>query len=287
LYLQLGRTADALKAYQDDLAIAQRLATDDPKDTQAQRDLAAAHNGLGDVYLQLGRTADALKAYQDSLALAQRLATDDPHSFQAQTDLVVSYYKLGQAEQQALTFESAAAWHNKGLAALKTLDQQGILRGTTFAAWTGELEQERAFCQAAPRAMASLDFALAQPKAQVPRLLSARSRVLARRGQHAEAAITADKLAALQPVAAGNVYNAACGLAQCAAAAGRPPKPDPALVERYAARAVALLGQAQAGGYFKDPAKIELLKIDKDLDPLRARADFQKLATAVGKAGKK
>jgi hypothetical protein len=49
-------------------------------------------------------------------------------------------------------------------------------------------------------------------------------------------------------------------------------------------RAVELLKQAYAAGFFKDPAKVALLQTAKDLDPLRARADFKKLATAVGKA---
>jgi serine/threonine-protein kinase len=279
-----GQSGQALQEYQRGLEICQRRATDDPKDAQAQRDLSISYTKLGDVYLRLGRTADALKAYQDDLAIRQRRATDDPHSFEGQTDLAVSYSKLGQAEQQALAFESAAAWYGQGLTVLKTLDQQGKLQGTRFANWMGIIEKAQAFCSAAVRAVASLEFALAQPKAEVPRLLSARCGVLARRGQHAEAAVTAEKLAALHPVAAGNVYNAACGLAQCAAAAGKPPKPDPTLGERYAARAVALLAQAQTSGYFKDPAHAELLQIDKDLDPLRARVDFKKLAAAVGKA---
>jgi tetratricopeptide (TPR) repeat protein/tRNA A-37 threonylcarbamoyl transferase component Bud32 len=287
VYLQLGRTADALKAYQDAGAIYQRRAAGDRKDAQALRDLALSYAKPADVYLQLGRTAEALAAYLNARAIFQQRATDDPHSFEAQVDLIVTYQKLGQAEQQALAFEAAAAWYGQGLAVLKALDQQGKLRGTTFAAWPPELEKDQAFCQAAVRAVASLDFALRQPKAQVPGLLSARAAVLARRGQHADAAATAEKLAAHSPIAAPNVYNAACGLAQCAAAAGRSPEPDLALVERYAARAVALLGQAQSAGFFKDPAKIELLKTDKDLEPLRARADFQKLADAVAKAGKK
>jgi serine/threonine-protein kinase len=287
VYLKVGQTALALKAYRDGRAISQRLARDDPRDVQAQRDLSISHNHLGDVYQRLGRTAAALTAYQDGLAIRQRLARDDPQSFQAQTDLVVSYYKLGQAEQQAQAFDRAATWYAQGLDVLRPLAQQGKLQGTKFADLTGELEQVRAFCLAAVRAVASLDFALAQPKAQVPRLLAARAAILARRGQHADAASTAEKLASLQPTAAVNVYNAACYLAQCAFAAGQPPKPDLAFVARYAARAVALLGQAQAAGFFKDPANAELLQTDKDLDPLRARADFQKLAAAVGKTTKK
>jgi hypothetical protein len=59
------------------------------------------------------------------------------------------------------------------------------------------------------------------------------------------------------------------------------------LAEQNAVRAVELLKQAHAAGYFKDAANAELLKTNKDLDPLRARADFSQLAATIGKATKK
>jgi hypothetical protein len=49
------------------------------------------------------------------------------------------------------------------------------------------------------------------------------------------------------------------------------------LAERYAARAVALLNQAHTGGHLKNAMFLRQFKTDPDLDPLRKRADFQKL----------
>jgi serine/threonine-protein kinase len=284
--LRLGQTQHAQRYYQSDLTIAQRLATADPHDPQAQRDLAVAYERLGNVSLKLGQVEEARRLYTRRLEVAQRLAAADPENLEAQTDLAVSYSKLGTAEEHDLAHARAARWFEQAGAVLSRLDQQGKLQGTRYAGWPAFMERERQFCQNVVRALDSMDAALALPPAQVPRVLDARARVLTRRGAHAEAAATAEKLAGLQPLAGSNLYDAACRLAQCTALAGRSPKPDQAARARYAARAVALLGQAQAVGYFKDLAKLEQLKTDKDLDPLRDRAEFQKLLAILAKTAK-
>jgi len=55
--------------------------------------------------------------------------------------------------------------------------------------------------------------------------------------------------------------------------AGLAPAERKSLTEKYSARAVALLRHAVKAGY-KD---VEHLEKDSDLDPLRARSDFQQL----------
>ena len=54
----------------------------------------------------------------------------------------------------------------------------------------------------------------------------------------------------------------------------------------YAGQALALLRRAKAAGFFKDRAKIERLKRDSDLAPLRQRADFQKFVAELEAAAK-
>ncbi len=141
-----------------------------------------------------------------------------------------------------------------------------------------DLDERIEQCEKAERAAGDLDFALRQPAGEVPRLLAARAAVLARRGQHADAAATADRLAALEPGSAGHFYDAACGYSLCAGAVGAG---NWALREKYAARAVELLRQAVRAG-FKDVAHV---KRDSDLEPLRQRRDFQKLVQEL-EAGK-
>jgi hypothetical protein len=87
-----------------------------------------------------------------------------------------------------------------------------------------------------------------------------------------------------KPSVAGEcLFDAACVYALSAAAAGRDPQlvfiEQEALADKYATRAIELLTRARTAGFFKNPANVGELKKGKDLDPLRLRADFQKLLT--------
>ena len=55
-----------------------RLADARPGSAGWQRDLAVAHNKIGDVLVEQGDLAQALKSYQASLAIRERLAAADP-----------------------------------------------------------------------------------------------------------------------------------------------------------------------------------------------------------------
>jgi hypothetical protein len=118
-----------------------------------------------------------------------------------------------------------------------------------------------------------------------------RAATLAHAGQHDRAMAEVQDLAQGKALPAADLYNLACAASLAAESARRDGRLSPPtrakLAEQNAVRAVELLKQAHAAGYFKDPANAELLKTDKDLDPLRARADFQQLAAAIGKAAKK
>jgi serine/threonine-protein kinase len=278
--LELGDARAARDAYKRGLEVARRLAEADPASAVAQRDLSISYNKVGNAALRLGDTRAAGDAYRKALGIRRRLAEADPDSAQAQTDLAVSHYKLGQWHQQELQFPEAAACYASSLEVLHRLEQAGKLQGQPqFAAWQKAFRQDLAFCQAAQRAVADLDFALKQPPALVPRLLDVRVRALARAGRHAEAAATADRLHDRDPKGPQDLYNAACAYALCvtAVAPGKPPEQlsaeEKAARERYAARAIAVLREAVGKGY-NDPAH---MKKDKDLDPLRGRDDFKKL----------
>ena len=73
-----GKLDEALKAYRDGLAIAERLAAADRSNTQWQRDLSVSYNKIGDVLVAQGKLDEALKAYRDGLAIRERLAAADP-----------------------------------------------------------------------------------------------------------------------------------------------------------------------------------------------------------------
>jgi hypothetical protein len=103
-----------------------------------------------------------------------------------------------------------------------------------------------------------------------------RASTFARQGSHARAAEEAEALAH-EEVDSLHVYNVACLYSNASTAAGRDLKLSPVerarLETRYADRAMTLLRRAIAQGY-RHP---DVIKKDADLDPLRARDEFQKL----------
>ncbi len=121
IWLLLGKTEEALKAYQQSLKILTKLAQDAPQDTSAQRDLSVSLNKIGNVQLQLGNTEKALQAYQQSLEIRKQLAKSDPTSVTAQRDLAVSLDNLGDVQLQLGNTEKALQAYQQSLEIRKQL----------------------------------------------------------------------------------------------------------------------------------------------------------------------
>jgi serine/threonine protein kinase len=101
------------------------------------------------------------------------------------------------------------------------------------------------------------------------------------RGEHSQAIQMADYLADIPEVSSQAVFNSACAnalasLDQSASVAER---------DRRARRAVVLLTRIEAQGDFRGSKPAGNLTNDKDLDPLRQRAEFQALVQRVTKGG--
>jgi tetratricopeptide (TPR) repeat protein len=90
-----GNLSAALTSYRDGLAIAEKLAGQDPTKTLWQGDLAVSYNEIGDVLRDQGDLTGALKNYRNSLAIGQKLAIQDPANADWQHDLALSYEKVG------------------------------------------------------------------------------------------------------------------------------------------------------------------------------------------------
>ena len=106
-------------------------------------------------------------------------------------------------------------------------------------------------------------------------------------GEYRRATSEVDDLSRGKKIPGFAYYDFACIYALAAAAAQKDAKLLPAEREQWgehhAVRAVELLVQAQAAGFFKDPRQIEHLKQDSDLDSLRTCADYQKLLSELEK----
>jgi serine/threonine protein kinase len=102
---------------------------------------------------------------------------------------------------------------------------------------------------------------------------SFRATKLAENGQPERAIKLAEGWLREEKSSVGKHYDAACVYATASACESL----EPDLKGQYADRAVALLGEARALGYFDDPEHVAQAKSKGALEPLRQREDFKKL----------
>jgi tetratricopeptide (TPR) repeat protein len=106
----------AVLASDADFAIAERLAQQDPSNTQWQRDLSASHELRGDLLFQQGKASEALQHYQASRAILERLVQKDSSNaewqqYLAETDYKVAFtlYVLRNVDDALQTYEAGRA----------------------------------------------------------------------------------------------------------------------------------------------------------------------------------
>ena len=102
-----GDLAGALKSFQDDLAIGERLAQSDPQNAGWQHDLSVSQQRIGDAALAQGDLTGALKSYRDSVAILDQLAKSEPGNGALQRNLSVSLDKVGNAQMAQGNLTSA------------------------------------------------------------------------------------------------------------------------------------------------------------------------------------
>ena len=123
-----GDTAGALKSFQAALAIRERLAASDPRNTQWQRDLSRSFGRIGDVQSAQGDTTGALKSYQATLAVVdERLAASDPRNSLWQRDIAIVCWKQASLGPGAGSTDDRRVILRKGLNILIALRERGQL----------------------------------------------------------------------------------------------------------------------------------------------------------------
>jgi hypothetical protein len=237
-YLYAGgkRQPEAEAAYKEATATYRTLAEGHPAVIDFQRDLAGSLADLGDFTRDGGRSADALAVYDEADRRLAVLLGLEPRLSLAW--LFLSRAQLGQAgalERLGRPAEATAAWNRAADTCKRAAD---MTRGPTQT-WLQAHEIEARFQAGQPAQAAAVAVANA------------------RQGDN------------------DSLYDAACALSLASGAfrrsAALPPFTAAPLAEHYAARAVAALREAVAAG-FKDGKGI---KEDKDLNPVRDRADFK------------
>jgi tetratricopeptide (TPR) repeat protein len=280
---QMGDMAGAVKAHTQALEIDKGLFEKDRHSARARRDLSLSYDRLAGVHRKRNDVDAALWAYRQSHKHALELTRSDPNNMVFQTDLVETYRSLGEAHQKAYDQVEARDSYEKAVVILRKLQKEGKLRDRPhLVKQIGVLENRMEECKTALRAVEDLAFVLALPADRARPLLITRAHTLLRRGKHAEAAITADRLAVLNPKSAENLYDAGCCYALCERAVGRNAKPadwspeERHLKEEYARRALASLHRAWEAGFFAESAHVKRLREDGDLDSIRGREEFRK-----------
>jgi tetratricopeptide (TPR) repeat protein len=284
LYQRTGRPKEAEQAFQAGLAIFQKLVRDYPNEPRYRAILAETHNILAGLYRSnfQGRAPDAERAHQEALALREALVRDFPGVPNYVLDLGATQSNLGNLMRLTGRPEAAHTWYTRAVATLDPLlardRSQVVAHGVLRDAHWGRALVLAGLGRHA-ESVTDWDRAIdLDPGPKRAQFRLQRAIALAHAGEYAKSAAEANALADADNVTGEALYDAACVFALSAGAV----RTDAAQAENYAARAVALLRRAVDKGY-KD---INHMRKDTDLDPLRKRADFQKLLAETEAKGK-
>jgi serine/threonine protein kinase/tetratricopeptide (TPR) repeat protein len=272
----LRRHPEAEAAYRQALAIEEQLATDFPTVPAYRQVVANSHRNLGSVLRQLGKGAEAEAEYRQALAIVKKLAADFPTEPDIQILLGGTYSSLGNLALYDGRPADALPWLDQAVQVIApVLEREPRLAIARLGLRNCHGARAQALTELARFADATRDWERALELDDSPRRARARLARAAGLARVEPGKAVAEVEAVLQGGALGpdDLYCAACAYAL---SAGR--TPDAGSAEAYAVRAVALLRQVRATGYFNNPAPAERLrKKDPDLEPLRGRADFQQL----------
>jgi tetratricopeptide (TPR) repeat protein/energy-coupling factor transporter ATP-binding protein EcfA2 len=94
-----GNLAGALQRYRQSLDLRRKLAAQDPRNAEWQRDLSVSLNKVGDAQKAQDDLAGALRSYRQSVDIMRKLAAQDPKNAEWQRDLSVSLDKVGDMQQ--------------------------------------------------------------------------------------------------------------------------------------------------------------------------------------------
>jgi tetratricopeptide (TPR) repeat protein len=240
-----GRSQDAEQASRHAVALAERVAADFPHVLQYRRGLATMLNRRGAVLRTAGHPQEAERAYERALTLGEQLAVDFPEVPDCRCELGITFNNLanllavrGELRESRRRLEQAIVHHQ---AAVKQNPRHPIYRQHLRGSY-GNLAE-----------------------------------ALILLGDHEAAAEVAGELHGVKPESGESCHRAAGILAGCAAIVDNdstlPHDKKSEISQRYRDQALTLLESAVQTGYTDDTR----LTQDKDLDPLRAHAEFQSL----------
>jgi tRNA A-37 threonylcarbamoyl transferase component Bud32/tetratricopeptide (TPR) repeat protein len=275
--------AGARRDYLDAIAIDRTLLAAEPLNFAFKSHLATALDDLAGVVKDQREFPLARQHFQEAERLFAELVESDPDRREYRLTLLHTTWNRAMLERDDSQFAQAAQYFRLALDQLLKLEREGRLveRGDSYAN-SAALQREIAFCEAAPTALADLDFARSQPVLLAARLLIFRARTLADNNDPRQAAAAAQALCTLTADDPDVLFDLARQLALLITdldARRWPNLPQPeqeALRQGCADRATALLVRAHERG-FRDFDRLR----GTDLNVLRHHPGYQSLVSRL------
>ncbi len=284
-----GELTDALTTHEKALSVRETIAANHPYGFPDQRELGVAQANCAETLHLMRKLKGAEKSFARAIEILESLCDSDPGN--AGYHLVLSTclqkaagVQLDQYRHEA-TRDMLTASVNHLKVARATISQEELQR--RIAKLLGGLQ----FCKALDEAIEDPEVATRQKVFPAAHLLGFRSIILGQRGDFEAAADAAERIAALDPQTAENLYNSACLHARLLHMELPEESQDAqslgiaaSVREQSRKRALELLQGANALGMFDDPAKAVLLHDDEDLRSLRENEAFQSLVDSASQA---
>jgi serine/threonine-protein kinase len=291
LYVNARRFDDAAGVVGQALDRLEMLAQRHPEQLALQHNLAVAHFKLGRLRQETGRAKEAEAAYRRAVAVWKVVVPKPAAPVEAALGLGQCLVRLGRLLQADRPQQALDAWAEAAAVLEALLKQRPGHVGALEGLGDARFQRFRLLVELGRHADARDECDAARKLGPGPGRVwveFGRAATLARMGEHARAVADAEAAAGKPPRSGDDLYNLACVYAVASATVHKDAKLPAAerqrRGERYAARAVALLGEARSAGLFKRPDALTDLKTDPDLAPVRSRAEFTKLLGDVEKA---
>jgi serine/threonine protein kinase/tetratricopeptide (TPR) repeat protein len=267
----------------------------EPKNLEAQLDLANSYTSLGNLSRHLGQPTAALGSFEQAAKIYDDLAPQHPRKLRLKKGRGIACLTLGEfclrlrrPAQARTAFARALELYQALLKADATNDE---LRELLFLAYygTGVAAQDCGDPVAARQYFRSAIDLFADRLQSGPKDVGLLRQVMlcqARLGEHAQAVQNAEEVRKLKPGQLNCLLDVAGCYALSAAAlaggqtSGGPAKAAADLRRQYTAKALDALRQARARGY----GNWQDLETEPDLAPLRDHAEFQNLLDELRRA---
>jgi tetratricopeptide (TPR) repeat protein len=113
LSAEIGEREGALRAYEESLAVRERLARENPDNTQFQIEVAWTHQHIAARLNEMGRRAESLAAHERARSLFERLARDHPSNVSILLKLAACENFMGRIQTHMGRLDEALASHQR------------------------------------------------------------------------------------------------------------------------------------------------------------------------------